>query len=540
MVLCASSSTAKGEVAIPREAECPASITMEETSKPGKKSPETPSEEKSHKSETNTPEGSDTWTKPCGAASDNEKPESVPNEKKARKVKVRRRNRDSKSSRHRQPARKGNPSQSESGSESDGKRGSGKRKAKVGRSVSSESSGSREEPSSKSSDSDSDDSVEKSNTPMLFRFRYSNVQTQQSRPLRPSSKNPFQEFVRVQKVPPPGRVMEVYVTIFGNRMVEPFENKATHFVEDNLGTRPDMVRIYGSKLIRLLQRVVGRYPGVSLKGNFIDISMPYLMLAHHYEELNKILEDHKPVAQSDKAGSKVGEDGAAASTDATGKEAAASTTSTTAAAAVPVATTATLTAANLEAHNSQQSEEYDEETIKELDMLMMWFRPVWEDKYAESSARLASGVCTYEDLPFLFRPNTAVYVARSGALEGYLVGSVRYNARLDRRSGIEQEYRKQISLISLEYNRRRVRTSTCYVWIRKFRGERDIRSLTVFPARYYDDQDGGKLAAKLIERGRLYYRIVRSIPAYMQYDGYAWYMESNNMIPRKNPDLVRA
>lgn len=419
--------------------------------------------------------------------------------------------------------------------------------------------------------------LEASATPLLFRFRYTDVETQMVRSLNPSDRNPFEGAQKPQKGAPQGRVMDVYVTIYGNRRPGPFMNKVED-VGDNLGTRPALVRIYSERLRELLKRLVGSYPGVSLKGPSIDIESPFTMLAHYYDELLEILghetpgqeaerlkregKEKVPLAKEDRAAeaekeekkrtkdAKVGDKGARkddkdaklGGTPTRGHKKTASGVSGKGSGkdsgkAEAKAEESVLVKEEEAAPKPVPKPGYDAETLADLEVLVSWFRPVWEEDYREAWTRHLVGVTTYADLPYLFRPNARVYCSRTGTLAGHVVRSVRANTRVDR-GGAEREFRKQVTLHHLEYSLRRVRSATTVLWVRKFRGEKDVKGLKVFPAHFQDQDDGGKLARKLEERGRLYFDIVRAIPSYLQYNGNTWDMETRNWVPNKNPTLV--
>jgi hypothetical protein len=61
--------------------------------------------------------------------------------------------------------------------------------------------------------------------------------------------------------------------------------------------------------------------------------------------------------------------------------------------------------------------------------------------------------------------------------------------------------------------------------INKFRGEKQITSLPVFPSWRVDSSDGGKVKELLRNLGEKYYKILRNIPAHQYYLGICWDLE---------------
>ena len=58
------------------------------------------------------------------------------------------------------------------------------------------------------------------------------------------------------------------------------------------------------------------------------------------------------------------------------------------------------------------------------------------------------------------------------------------------------------------------------IYIYEYEGERQVTSLSVYPCRYLDSEDGGETRRALVERGRKVYKLLRGMPSQMWYDGY--------------------
>ena len=56
--------------------------------------------------------------------------------------------------------------------------------------------------------------------------------------------------------------------------------------------------------------------------------------------------------------------------------------------------------------------------------------------------------------------------------------------------------------------------------IDQYEGERQVTSLSVYPCRYLDSEDGGETRKNLVERGRRVYKLLRGMPSQVLCDGY--------------------
>ena len=56
--------------------------------------------------------------------------------------------------------------------------------------------------------------------------------------------------------------------------------------------------------------------------------------------------------------------------------------------------------------------------------------------------------------------------------------------------------------------------------IDQYEGERQVTSLSVYPCRYLDSEDGGETRKNLVARGRRVYKLLRGMPSQMLCDGY--------------------
>jgi len=258
------------------------------------------------------------------------------------------------------------------------------------------------------------------------------------------------------------------------------------------------IHIHSRNLQRLLRAVVQRYPGQSLKGEKIVVKAPFEMLAHYYNDLNAIQNGTSDVL-------------AKARRDA--------------------------------ADDTEQSEVpekpdlLDGATIYDLKVLLHAFKLHYMKNLAPEEARYNVGVTSFELLWFLFKPGVDVYARIGGKIAGFVFE--RCEKRGDR--GERDRYDGRVPVESrqtnfyvahcwnLTYDGHRIAKTSHEFYIDKFRGERQITSLLVFPCIYLDCSDGGKTRARLQDLGEKYYNIIRQSPAHREYCGMTWDLEREDL-----------
>jgi hypothetical protein len=203
------------------------------------------------------------------------------------------------------------------------------------------------------------------------------------------------------------------------------------------------IHILSRNLLRLLQSVVQDYPGQSLKGDKIIMLPPFEMLAHYYNDLIA-LRDRKPdiLLQFSHEGLDDAE--------------------------------------QLDLPNP--ADLLDQATIQDLDILVSTFNGHYIKEFAPVEARYNLGVTSFEILWFLFKPGVNVYARFGGKLAGFIFE--RYEKIPTRNQDVSPggEFRWVIHCWSLTYNGRRIVRTPCIFHINKFRGEKQITSLPVFPS----------------------------------------------------------
>jgi hypothetical protein len=245
------------------------------------------------------------------------------------------------------------------------------------------------------------------------------------------------------------------------------------------------IQILSRNLLRLLQSVVQDYPGQSLRGDEITMLPHFEMLAHYYKDLIA-LKDRKPDI-------------------------------------LPQLSSESL-------HDEKQPDLpnpaglLDQATIHDLNVLMKSFNGHYIKIFVPVEARYNLGIATFELLWFLFKPGVSVYARFSGKLAGFIFE--RYEKIPKPNAPPSSEFIWAMHCWNLTYNGRRIVRTSIEFHIDKFRAEKQITSLPVFPRIYLDSSDGGSTKARLQDLGEKYYTIIRKGSAHMQYSGQIWDLES--------------
>jgi hypothetical protein len=132
----------------------------------------------------------------------------------------------------------------------------------------------------------------------------------------------------------------------------------------------------------------------------------------------------------------------------------------------------------------------------------------WESK---------SSVVTFATFWLLIRPGTDVYVRENDeSMNAYIVDSVQGGVSEEDGKKTNKDY--QIGVWNLAYDGTQISPNLRTINISVFDNEREITSLPVFPVRFIDGVDGGKLKEKLVNRGKKYYEYSKH-PSFLEYSG---------------------
>jgi hypothetical protein len=137
----------------------------------------------------------------------------------------------------------------------------------------------------------------------------------------------------------------------------------------------------------------------------------------------------------------------------------------------------------------------------------------------EFKARLERKIptVTFATYWLLLKPGTHVYVRdNDGSINAYILHEVRGGQSDNGGEKINRNYK--IEVWNLVFSGNVIAPRFRVLDISVFDNEKEITSLTVFPARYIDEDDDGELKKKLVERGERYFTYSKA-PAFLQYTG---------------------
>jgi len=166
---------------------------------------------------------------------------------------------------------------------------------------------------------------------------------------------------------------------------------------------------------------------------------------------------------------------------------------------------------------ARHSDEYNEECDRHIGLLIdfLYTKKEVNLKEAEEKFNMAQPTTTFSAFWLLMRPGTDVYVFEKGRYNAYVVDSCVGGPRY----GQEHATSYVVRLWNLVFNGHIIRRGNRIVQVPVFDGDREIRSMPVFPERFYDGQsDAQPLRDELIMRGKQYLELCRR-PSFREYTG---------------------
>ncbi|RYO66689.1 hypothetical protein AA0116_g2432 [Alternaria tenuissima] len=166
-------------------------------------------------------------------------------------------------------------------------------------------------------------------------------------------------------------------------------------------------------------------------------------------------------------------------------------------------------------HSTFFNEKFDEH----LNLLNDYLNSKSGAPTAEFKARLEKKIptVTFATYWLLLKPGTQVYVRyNDGSLNAFILQRVLGGP--SERGGEKTNRNYDILVWNLMFDGKTMLPGFRRVEISVFDNERDITSLKVFPARFIDDNDNGKLEERLVERGKRFFTYSKA-PAFLQYTG---------------------
>jgi hypothetical protein len=169
---------------------------------------------------------------------------------------------------------------------------------------------------------------------------------------------------------------------------------------------------------------------------------------------------------------------------------------------------------------SRHSNHWVEETAHHIDLLLDFLENQGDVrlKKAEELWAQAHPQTTFEFLWLHFKPGSDVYALENGCYSAYVVDSVVGGPKYVGKSRILGSY--SLTAWYLAYDGYSIRRQAKSFYIPIFDGEREIKSLPVFPCNFYKEEiNKPTLREQLTARGIIYLDLMRG-PAFREYSGF--------------------
>lgn len=225
------------------------------------------------------------------------------------------------------------------------------------------------------------------------------------------------------------------------------------------------VTICGASIKRALRSIILYYPSVRLKTKSpVKISEPYPVLLHHMDQLDDYMNQLR--------------------------------------------------------HHTKSGKQEEKQRIEHNGIEILWAftRHISCQAYVQAEiARHLRNACTFRMLWLLYKPGTTVYhMDDDEDYSALVIRSVDVGKSI-LRSPLDSIEPYTVYLWRLDFDGHVVGRSTHTIRITPFEGEREIIKLKVFPCDFLDKLDEGRTRARLEERGRRWYELLRG--GAMHYQG---------------------
>jgi hypothetical protein len=172
---------------------------------------------------------------------------------------------------------------------------------------------------------------------------------------------------------------------------------------------------------------------------------------------------------------------------------------------------------------ANHTDAYNEQTDRHIDVLMEYL-------YNENNINLKSleaswekkvPTTTFSGILLLLKPGADVYVQEYDQLNAYVIdsvsGGVDYSVPDNWRSKFSPTI-YSIYVWNLMYDGKTIKRRSKTIEIPIFDGDREIRSLPLFPTKFQDKYDDGARRKQLVDRGIKYFQYSKG-PAFLEYSG---------------------
>ena len=167
------------------------------------------------------------------------------------------------------------------------------------------------------------------------------------------------------------------------------------------------------------------------------------------------------------------------------------------------------------------TEEYNAQCNRHIDLLLEYLDAQSTIRYSGFQTLWAKNIptTTFAGLMFLLKPGSDVYVREDGIWTASVIDRVRGGVSFDASvpgTGFATNY--DLLVWNLSFDGKVIKRTLRKFVIPVFDGEREIRSLQLYPTRFEDAVDGGARRQSLITRGKKYFDFAEG-PAFLEYTG---------------------
>jgi hypothetical protein len=239
-----------------------------------------------------------------------------------------------------------------------------------------------------------------------------------------------------------------------------------------------MVRIFSRHLRQLLSSTVLYYPGLHLEVKEVEITEPFPVIFHYWDDFQHIAETYR-------SGSRL-----------------------------------------VKIKNQETGSDIelacDEVTFEHLEVLLGAppIVQIYTTTVAPERELHSKGLATYNNLWLLFRPGDTVFAREGDKLAGYIIQGVGHyglNGEKCEPHHARATDRWRLKLWNLAYIDGKLKRQAYWFQIDRYFGEKQINELPVFPVALMND--GGKTKSNLIKRGQRYHNIICNEQCHMRYKG---------------------
>lgn len=268
-------------------------------------------------------------------------------------------------------------------------------------------------------------------------------------------------------------------------------------IKDNLSKNRDIgikfhtikLSIASPAIMQALRSVVLYYPNLVLRSDQLSLESPFSAIAQH---LDKLQEHRVELMKSDSVGNGT--------------------------------VSVEFQKQNFPPDHQSASTLCYQKSAEHLGSLIDYLNNSYGDRIRTEKALNKQGLCSFSMLWFILQPGTTVYVRtrRESLPSAMVIKSVETDPGIMFRNDSERSPYK-LHLWYLDFDGRKVGRCLHEMELAQFDGEKKITSLEVFPSQFLDVSDQGETKAKVIERGRKWFRLLKG--KMVRYQGQ--FMEDN-------------